>query len=538
MPIRTPPAPPHRFGRTFRLLPLFLLLVPACGDPAAERAERVERLRSQAEALTRRQMLMGFESWAFGAPSDQDSLYRAYPDLFTPAAIADVRAAGGSEPDSVQARRLLWFRRYLVAEYLARETAPLADRTANVEAAATVDGGAGARVPYRQAAGTMANEERADARARLYEAMNPVLDTLNALLREALDRKRALSAALGYASYTALAEDLRGFPVDETAAMAESVLAATDGLYDTLLVQQLRSLPGVGRPSFRRSDTGRLMRAAAFDGLFPAAALLPTVRELCRGLGIGLDSLPNLTFDVEARERKNPRAVCFPVDVPEDVRLSIKPSGGVGDLSALLHELGHGLHFALTRERSFEFRTLGDATVTETYAFLLQNILANPAFLRQRFPMPPEELRRFVRFMAFSRTSMIRRYAAKVIFEQALHAGAPSADSLYAALLARAGGFTPVDADRKRYLADTDDLFYSAVYLRAWFLEAQLADHLARTYGANWFENPAAGIFLAELWRSGARPTASELAARAGGGPVLPDALLRQLRVMVLFAGS
>lgn len=511
------------------------LLVAGCGSPSPDRGERIEQLRSDAETLTRRQMLMGFESWAHGRPSNQDSLYRAFPGLFTLESIALVREEEGAERDSVQRRRLLWFRRYLTSELIALESAALADRAANFEAAATVDLG-GERIPYRELAGRLANDPDAISRARVFAAADPVLDSLTVLLGEAMRKRWALAAGLDFDSYEALAEELRGFSLEETARMASSLLEQTDGLYDTLLTEALRRVPGLAGLPFRRSDAASLHRLSRFDASFPANGLLPAAQRFCRDLGINPDSLGNLSFDIEPREGKNPRAVCFPVDVPGDVRLSVKPTGGAGDFGSLLHELGHGLHFALTEERSFEFRALGDATVTEAYAFLCQNVLSNPAYLRTRTAMSPSALSSFLRAMILQRLGMARRYAAKVLFERALHAGHPAADSLYAALTARASGYAQSPSDRKRFLTDTDDLFYSAVYLRAWFLEARLAAHLEREFGSNWFENPAAGSFLRSLWRNGGKPTADDIARLAGGAASHED-LVRTLRGLLVYSG-
>ena len=101
-------------------------------------------------------------------------------------------------------------------------------------------------------------------------------------------------------------------------------------------------------------------------------------------LGVDLKTERNLTVDSENRPEKNPRAVCFAISVPNDVRLSIKPIGGVDDYNALFHEMGHAQHYANTKEHAFEFKYTGEPTVTESFAFLSEYLLANQAWLRQQ----------------------------------------------------------------------------------------------------------------------------------------------------------
>ncbi|MFQ3580517.1 MAG: hypothetical protein SNJ49_01280, partial [Chloracidobacterium sp.] len=61
--------------------------------------------------------------------------------------------------------------------------------------------------------------------------------------------------------------------------------------------------------------------------------------------------------------------------------------------------------------------------------------------------------------------------------------------------------------------------------LRGAWLAAALNDWLRTKYG-NWFANRRAGDDLIDLWNTGFRYTAGELAALVGVGPLTPDAFL------------
>jgi hypothetical protein len=523
--------------RLWRFSLLSALLLPSCAPQHPEDMRTIEAMRGEIDSLLVEQGTMAFRSWTLGVPSNQDSLYRAHAALFTLERFTCVRRAEGEEPDSLQRLRLFYLRRHLSFEFLSRSTAPATDRAQTYASAALVRTGSDS-IPYPELALRLAGEPDPGKREALYVGADGIVDSVGTLLEGVYAAYSGLATSLGYGSYTAMIEELRGFSLPATCAMAESVLARTDSLYDALLPDQLRENVGVEPSLFRRYDTGRLFRAARFDRYFPSAGLLPSVRSTYRKLGFDPALQPGLALDTAARPLKNPRAACFPVDVPGDIRLSIKPVGGMDDYAALYHEMGHAQHYANTTERALEFSSLGEATLSETYAFLSEYLLCNPAWMRQNLTMPVPLLKAYGRTCAFQRLYFVRRYAAKVLFERALFEGRKDAEDLYAQLQARALRIHIHPSDARRAFADTDPHFYSAVYLRAWMLQAQLEQYLASSFGANWFENPGAGTFLRELWEQGDRLNAEGLLQRIGADSLRIGPWLRSIDDLVLFSSQ
>lgn len=520
------------------LLPgIMLLLVASCAPQHPRDIALIDSLRVSAEELIKHQSVMGWNNWTHGAASNQDSLYRAYAHLFTKENIALVERAEANEPDSVQQKRLRFFRHYLTTELISKELAPLTDSVSNLEATLTVTF-QGKSIPYRQVSSLLSNETSQPRRAALYAATDSALDALNAVLVQVEEENQNLAKELGFASYNTMVEAIKDIDLHSFARTAETILDDTDSLYTGLLQEILKRELRLPADRFFRYDTGQLFRVRRFDTYFPQSPMMDLLRTTYEGLGIDLDAQRNLTIDAATRDTKNPRAVCFAVDIPNDVRLSIKPIGGYDDYAALFHEVGHGLHFANTTENAFEFKYLGENTVTETFAFLSEHLLANQAWLRQHGSMPAPVLKDFVRLQAFKRLYFIRRYCAKFLYEMDLHSGAPNPHVTYSQLLSRAIGSTPLASDEKRYLTDLDQLYYSATYLRAWFLEAQLNARLTRDFGANWFEHPAAGAYLRSLWARGARFNGDELVRELGYDRISPDMLLNGIKQMILFSAK
>ncbi len=514
------------------VIALFML---SCAPTRRQEAEKIDSLRTEAEELIKAQSLMGWNSWVYGTTSNQDSLYKAHAGLFSKENISLLRKAEGEEPDSVQKKRLRYLRQYLISEYINKQTAPLSDRVSNLESAATIRF-EGKEIPYRQVNSLIINEANQNRRAGLHLALEPVLDTMNVELRALEEMNHTVARDLGYASYTAVAEEVKGFSLAGLTPQLERFLAETESTYTSLLREAVQKNLALPLRRFHRYDIGALFRMQRFDRYFSAATMMAHAESTYHAMGIDLASNKHLTIDAELRERKNPRAVCSAVDVPSDVRLSVKPAGGFGDYRSLFHELGHALHYVNTREHAFEFKYLGEPTVTETYAFLSEYMLVNNAWLRLRTSMPVAAQKEFMRLQALYRLYFVRRYCAKTLYELQLHNGIPDPSRLYSELLSSGTGYVPIPTDEKLYLTDVDPLFYAASYLRAWFLEAQLNGRLSRTYGVNWFEIPQAGEFLESLWAHGDRYRGDELVQQIGDGRISPDALWAEIKMMILFS--
>ncbi len=446
-----------------------------------------------------------------------EPIYRDHADLFTRDAAGRLREltarASGAEPR----RRLRYLLHFCVEGLIGAETRAESAELASLEAALEVDPGDGP-VPYRAVPVEQANEPDPERRRLLEEERNRVLaERLNPLHRASLERAHDLCRACGWASYAAAHAELRGIDLVALAGQTGRFLDATEGRYPELIDPQLerQALPALG--DLRRCDLPAFFRAADLDPLFAGGRLIDSLRSTLAGLGIELDRQENIHLDTEARPTKSARAFCSTPRVPDEVHLVIAPHGGRDDYSALFHEAGHAEHYAhVDPGLALEFRRLGDNSVTESFAFLLEHLLEEPRWLREH--LGAEDPQAAVAQGRASRLVLLRRYAGKLAYELELHGGSPDLDrmpSRYAGLLTAA---VRVPWSRESWLADVDQGFYAACYLRAWALAARWRATLQEAYGEAWFESPAAGEWLRGLWRRGQRLDAGELLADAVGG--------------------
>jgi hypothetical protein len=232
-------------------------------------------------------------------------------------------------------------------------------------------------------------------------------------------------------------------------------------------------------------------------------------------------------IDAEERPKKSPRAFCAAVEIPGEIYLVISPHGGHDDFRALFHEGGHAQHFAhVAGDQPFAFRGLGDNSVTEGFAFVLEHLLYSPAWLRRHLDL--QDSAAYLSMAIFHKLYFLRRYAAKLLYELDLHAGddVRAYGKRYADLLTAHVGVRHSPED---YLSDLDSGFYAARYLRAWMFDAQLRAHFTQQWGDEWFRTKEGGEKLRELWSFGQRYNAPELLRQVGAGDLAIDALAAEV---------
>jgi hypothetical protein len=460
---------------------------------------------------------------------DLEPIFDRYGHLFTRETIEALRREREAIPESFEsARRALDL---LIADATERavemSVRPLTERIARAEAEAEIlwDGDT---LTLAQARQRLATEPDPRRRRELYAQYAEILRRTNELRQERWRELQRAARALGYADSRALYQAVRARDFQMLGHQWRQFLEETDEPYRAHLHEALVGELGVRPTEADRADIPAFLYLQRYADAFPRTGLREVYAEVLRGLGIDADRQTNVEVDDEERPRKQPRAFCVPIRIPEEIKLVVAPNGGVEDYHAVLHEAGHAQHYAWTSAALLpEFKYAGDRALSETYAFLLESLVREPRWLEETFHFSAGD--HFLKLLWVHRLFLLRRYAAKCEYEQLLHAtDEPEAvASEYAERLTRATGFR---FGPEEFLSDVDDGFYAADYWRAWVAEVWLRDHVKTRFGHRWWRHPRAGRFLIELWETGERYTAEEIIRQIGvGGPSM-EPLLDEVR--------
>ncbi len=468
---------------------------------------------------------LGREHYLVGAglklePSFQE-IYERFDVLQSDEALESARASGSRE-------LLEW----VINVRVGRAVAPFEERQVRWEQAATVTV-EGQELPYLEVPIRLANTKEREYRAALDRARGRLAAAnLNPLRKDRFGLEHDLVRSHGYDDYVAGVSALSGIDLDALGRAAQSFLETSADMYATGLEQLTRRRLGCGPGDLVRADVAWTFRADRFDGAFLPDRLMSTATRQMNELGLDPAQDGRVRFDTEERAGKQPRAFCAPVRVPDEVYLVLRPQGGHTDYRTFWHELGHAMHFAsVAKDLSFASRWLGDNSVTEGFAMLWDHLTLLPAWLARYTDLSATARRDLTFELGVNELYMVRRYAAKLSYELIFHrSDLDRVGALYADLLTSATLFRYAESDS---LLDVDPWFYAARYLRAWQLEATMADLLTNRFDDDWFRNPAAGAFVHALMNRGQADAADALALQVAGQPLSFEPILRRLEPLM-----
>lgn len=548
-----------------------LALIPrAAAAGALEDDARLSAMREEAEALVLIQSVLGWYVRTQGEESIFEQTYKGHEDLFTADNIKHVQKVLDENPELTPDEKLAlkFFRFYLTSEFIDINIAHLYDEVNNAEASATVkiewmeD-----EVPYRELNGLLNNEDDAEKRKKLQAAQASVWEnTLNPIHARIEEEVKRLAVEAGYPDYVEFSQQYRMVDLAELIKLSQDYIARSDKLYRDLLAEQVQEVMGYPLEQFTRSDIGRFAQAPYFSPYFPAELVTLSFRDFLEGVGLDLNTAAGteIFIDEELRPKKHPRAACFSITPPRDIRFTVKPSGGIPDYETFFHEGGHALHFANATAPLWEMQELGNNAVTETYAMFFEGVWGNLTWLRKyqelikdynrlmagdkKIPeLTDADIAKLLRNRALWMIYFVRRYAgAKLIYESILHEGDPALyknyfpgdtsdmQEVYRRLFSDAYGFELTTADALRFRTDVDSSFYSADYSRAFFLSVQFEEGMERKFGEDWLDNPEVGKFLKEkFWSRGNSLQADEAARLLGYDGLDTGAFERRIELML-----
>lgn len=483
----------------------------------------LERLRREGQAFTEEISREGYLAHAGHKPTAElQPIYDRHAAILGRDALELTLDLFRSSAEGSEERRSAgYLLEWQIESQAAHAVVELDEREVAWENSAVIEVAGARRIPYQRAAIEIANAKHRTERLAIDEARALAAAAEHGPLRlERIQREKAYIEELELAAgYVPTFETITGVSLRDLGTQCADFIADTQAMWDDTLPFFLRRNLQISPGEATRADALALFRGREFDGAFPASDLEPSIRRNASELAIDPFAGGRITFDLAEREGKDSRAFCAPVRVPEEVYLVLRPHGGVTDYTTLLHELGHALHFGYADPHyPFEYRWLGDNSVTEGYAMLFDHLMQDRGWLLRYTGLGKNDIGGFLRMAAFEELHFLRRYCAKLLYELEVYSGSTSWDVLpdvYVETLSGATGFRYRTADA---FIDLDPRFYSSRYLRAWQLQSILAKSLVTRFNEDWFRNPAAGPWMVEnLFAQGQRETATELALRASG---------------------
>jgi len=233
-----------------------------------------------------------------------------------------------------------------------------------------------------------------------------------------------------------------------------------------------------------------------FEGIDP----IKVVSKVLTGLGF---DLTKIKVDGEDRPRKHPSAMCWGIQIPNDVRILFKPVSPFTDITSVFHEFGHGIHGASAIPTDpYWKRYLVSMGVAETFSILIETLMDTPEFVKQTFKLDNKIVQNVINRRHFMNLFFLTFYVANSTMKLKFwkyNYTLDEANNEYEALTEKYMGIRiPGRYWQLHHVMSEYDL-YSPSYLIAAVRVGELVNKLVNEYGTDWWQNKEAGEFIKEL---------------------------------------
>ncbi len=422
---------------------------------------RADALEKEAAQVVRSIDDALWRHWTTGAPLNLAALTQGHEALFSKQSLATLRRARELRP--ADARKLGNLERWLGGELLARGVAAESEVLANLEASTTftVDG---KELPWRDLNKLLLNERSAVKRRALWNGSHAAALRIEAAIVRRDEKVKEVLTALELPAPLDFAADTRGLDLDALQKSAEEVLTSTDAEWTSTLQALSDATVKLPVSALTRGELPRLLKAPdVVDAEFPRGKVAARAVQTLGTLGVY--GKPGLTLDLAEAAKKNP----LPLTVapgPNDVRVSVKPVGGLRDQESVLGELGAALSLHAERSGSFALDRLGNPKEALRSSELFASLVTEDAWLLANEVNNRPQV---IAAAKAQRLFLVRRAAGVVLakLQTQTLADEAAARAKYVSIMSRAMGLTLAAAEGARWRVETDDFLRSATALEA-----------------------------------------------------------------------
>lgn len=456
-------------------------LPPDAGPTEAERfAPRVDAFEKEVASTVEAVDLALWQHWTAGTPLALEPITQAHATLLNADQLRFLEQARAARPQDTE--RIDALSHWLSGELLARALVAESEVVANVEASATftLDG---KELLLRDLPKLLVSERSAVKRRSLWTASHAAALRLDAALAHREGVLRATLEQWGLPSSLDLALQNRGLDAARLHALADETLTATEAEWKTTL--QTLSDGDVKLPitALTRGDLPRLLKVSpAVDVAFPKNTI---ATRAVQTLGtVGVYGKPGLTLDLSEAAKKLPLPLTV-APTPADVRVSVRPLGGLRDQQSVLGELGAALELHRRRDEPFFRARLTSTADALVMSELFSTLVSEPEWLTAQGVVPVTSVSDAAKAQ---RLYQLRRTAGVVLARLDTEGVADETDARarYVQAMSRALGITLPAEEGARWRVDTEDFLRSASQLTA----MTRADAWRAQLGAGWWLKP------------------------------------------------
>jgi hypothetical protein len=485
------------------------------GEVAAQDSS-VDRVREKTLEFVQAIGQKGVDTYIKGRSSDFDRAYKNYHYLVVPGKLEEVQGYIDSSTDDTEKHALTLLRQYLMLHTIRKESAGDLDGGNNYLADTEIVVNA-TEIPLRDVTRSMGEEPDRSTRRQWSFAYKEFLENANVYFLQSIHLSNEEARAQGYDNYLAFLTEYLGFEIEETRALAESVIASTNESYTSLLEEQVNATFAgeLDVDGIRFYDMPLIWRAERFDDALKAKDAFKVAKRTFEKVGLKLNggNAGDIGYTAASLDHALDGTRGYFDGVARNAfTVGGKPSGSIDALAGSLREAGRMLYHAKAGGSYFEHHFFGDPTMGFAVGYLFQNLLENPAWLKENTKLNDDDVASLIRCRAFSRLFEAREYAVRIVFLPEIYEkDLKQPDEVFESIAEPVRLWGHTEVDRVMYL-QSDDNFECVARLQGMILAVGLEKALEGQHGVEWYKNSSVGETLATIWADGSAKSAADYA--------------------------
>jgi hypothetical protein len=363
----------------------------------------------------------------------------------------------------------------------------------------------------------------ADRKAVFDEFVGKV-DSVTPTIKAMFDKSREVERQYG-TSPLELYLQLEGLELHQLKDLVKTLGRAAERPFTELLQHYSQQLNG--RPAEYYDDL-YYFRGKIFEPLDPAFKSYSSVTEPERVLAKLGFPVKRLQTDAEERPGKHTSPVCFGIQIPNDVRLLVRPVKPFTDMESSFHEHGHGMHFiSISEDTPYWNKYTIPNGVAEIFSTLIERLMRKKAFLTRQFKVSKEVAEDALQRTRFMELYFLTFYAANSLMKIEFWEENLSMEQANDRYERYTEEFMRMRLPGKYWqlhhvMPDFD--LYSPSYMVAAVRAAELERKLENLFGANWWTDKRAGNYIRAVASDGASIKLSRF-SKLDTGPYLKPLL-------------
>jgi len=349
-----------------------------------------------------------------------------------------------------------------------------------------------------------AQTKNPEDRKAVFDEFISKVDFVTPTIREMFDRSAKVEAEYG-TSPLELYLQLEGLSLDRLKDLVKTLGRAAKKAFTEELERYSQQL---NQRAPQYYDDLYFFRGRIFDPLdsaFKNHSSADEPKHVLSRLGFKVERLQT---DAEERPGKHASPVCFAVQIPNDVRLLVRPVKPFTDMESSFHEHGHGMHFiSISEDAPYWDKYTIPNSVAELFSTLLERLMRKEAFLTRQFKVSRDVAQEAIQRMRFMELYFLTFYAANSLMKIEFWEDGLSmeqANERYARYADEFMGFPLPGKYWQLHHVMPDYDLYSPSYMVAAVRAAELDRKLENLFGGNWWTEKRSGDYIRRIASSGA----------------------------------